>query len=535
VIEDRLPTRLELAIAERERRRHTELVSIGWTGEVEWRVGDDGQMAAYASDGRRVPWAPLPGSQTIFMRSLITEVLFEGPRGNGKSDALLMDFAQYVGKGFGRHWRGILFRRKKTELDEVVERAKELFGMLFPDAVYNEVRKQWRFATGESIKFTHFDTIADYGGYQGHQYPWIGWEELTLWPSDDCYTRMFSNLRSPRFGIPLHVRAATNPYGVGHNWVRRRFQLPLLPGQHIGPTIIDIGKDGKALPARAAVHGSLIENRVLMHATPNYVANLVASTNDPNRQKAWIGGAWDVVAGGMFDDLWNPDVHVLPSFPVSAIPDGWRIDRAYDDGSAKPFSAGWYAESNGEPFMWEGRLIGPVAGDLVRFSELYGSTGQPNEGLRITSREIAKMIIAHEEELEAGGRVHPGPADSQIYAASSTDPSKTVASEMEEEHVSWSPASKGPGSRVQGWKAIRGMLKGALPGDEGRREAPGLFVTKACPNFLLIFPTLPRKEGNPDDIPTEVEDHIADELRYRARHVPGDEMSDLERFQAQAG
>lgn len=55
-------------------------------------------------------WAPHPGSQTLFLSSPVYETLYEGTRGPGKTDALLMDYAQHVGQGFGENWRGILFR-----------------------------------------------------------------------------------------------------------------------------------------------------------------------------------------------------------------------------------------------------------------------------------------------------------------------------------------------------------------------------------------------------------------------------------------
>ena len=40
-------------------------------------------------------WKPLPGSQTRFLTCPVFEALLEGTRGGGKTDALLMSFAQY--------------------------------------------------------------------------------------------------------------------------------------------------------------------------------------------------------------------------------------------------------------------------------------------------------------------------------------------------------------------------------------------------------------------------------------------------------
>jgi hypothetical protein len=83
--------------------------------------------------------------------------------------------------------------------------------------------------------------------------------------------------------------------------------------------------------------------------------------------------------------------------------------------------------------------------------------------------------------------------------------------------VTWERADKAPGSRRQGWQQVRELLRGAVPDATGRRERPGLFVSASCAQFLRTVPTLPRDERNPDDVDTNAEDHIADELRYRVR------------------
>ncbi|HEX5039668.1 MAG TPA: terminase, partial [Candidatus Limnocylindria bacterium] len=71
------------------------------------------------------------------------------------------------------------------------------------------------------------------------------------------------------------------------------------------------------------------------------------------------------------------------------------------------------------------------------------------------------------------------------------------------------------GSRINGWQRMRTMLKNAHPpASGGPREHPGLFVTDACPHFLRTIPSLSRDDKNPDDVDTEAEDHVGDEVRY---------------------
>lgn len=508
--------------------------SLGMLGDaIEWRTDDSGRLQPYlrnATDDRRVVWAPLPGSQRAFLECPVLEVLYEGGRGFGKSDCLLMAFAQHVGRGFGRDWRGIIFRRTSKELKDIKNTAERWFHELFPNATYNKVEAEWRWATGESLRFSHFDDEEDYWGYHGQQFTFIGWEELTTWPNEVGYKRMFSCLRSSNPNVPRMVRSNTNPYGIGHSWVKERFQLPGAPGV-IGPLIRENGK-----VVRCSVHGEMNENFVLLHADPDYPNSLRRNAESPEMLKAWLFGDWDIVAGGMFSDLWRRGIHIVPSFPAEKIPKLWRIDRSYDDGQAKPFSVGWWLQSNGEAIEWDGRRIGEVRGDMIRFAEWYGWNGHPNKGLMLTSGEIATGIIEREKQLGLWGRVVPGPADTAIWNTSQTDRAKSVASEMRAKGVNWLRGDKGPGSREQGWKVIRAGLKHAIPVCErckepklsavclkcgevtaARREEPGIYVTTNCTQSIRLIPVVARDETKPDDIDTEAEDHIADEWRYELR------------------
>ena len=142
-----------------------------------------------------IVWAPLPGSQTEYLRCPITEVLLEGNRGPGKTDCLLMDFAQFVGHGFGAAWRGILFRRTFPELADIVAKSLQWFSRLFPDATYNQSKHEWRFAGGETLRFSYMEKPKDYYRYHGQQFTWIGWDELTNWAAPDSRS---TTRRSPR-------------------------------------------------------------------------------------------------------------------------------------------------------------------------------------------------------------------------------------------------------------------------------------------------------------------------------------------------
>jgi hypothetical protein len=447
-------------------------------------------------------WQAQAGSQELFLSCPLREVCYSGTRGPGKTDALLMSFAQHCGKGYGLHWRGVIFRKEYKHLDDIITKSKRWFNQFSPAHrprfLSSQGAMKWVWPDGEELLFRAFSDPDDYWNFHGHEYPFIGWEELTSWSSIDCYESMMSCNRTSRpGGLPLQVRSTTNPYGVGHNWVKQYFIDPAPYGVPIK------NSEGQA---RVTLFGAVGENKFI---DAEYLKTLRALT-EPNKRKAWLFGSWDITSGGMFDDLWVREKHVLTQFTP---PTSWRIDRAFDWGSSHPFSVGWWAESDGTPAVIGGVERHFHRGSLIRMAEWYGCTGKPNEGLRLTAVAVAEGILSRERSMKIAPK--PGPADSAIYAV--TD-DISIGQNMEKAGVRWVPADKRAGSRKNGWEVMRGRLEAAA----NNTEKPGLYVMEGCRDFIRTIPSLPRDTRDPDDIDTDAEDHIADEVRYRclaARHT----------------
>lgn len=479
-------------------------------------------------DGKLVVWAPQPGSQVDFLACPLFECLYHGTRGPGKTDGLIMAYAQHVGKGYGESWRGIIFRETYPQLADVVAKTERWFRQIFPEARLIRAKPlRWEFETGEVLFLSYMRSPEDYWNYHGHEYPFIGWEELTNWADDRCYKSMFSCCRSSNPNVPRMIRGTTNPYGVGHNWVKERFRLH---GDWWKPVITLDSKDldGNLEPPRVAIHGHIDENIMLLSADPSYKQTIGAAASNAAMAAAWLHGSWKLIAGGMFSDVWLNDFNCVPPFVV---PKTWRIDRAFDWGSSRPFSVGWYTQSDGSDLTFpDGRCCSTVRGDLFRIGEWYGWTGRSNEGLRMLAVDVAEGIV--ERELlrrwrKVGSRacrVKPGPADSSIYTVEN---GRSIGIDMEkpvriEGHifpgVTWTRADKGPGSRKSGWEECRAMIKAAQPKNGTPRESPGFFVVgEECPQFLRTVLALPRDEKDLDDVDTDAEDHVGDEFRYRVR------------------
>ncbi len=434
-----------------------------------------------------------------------------------------MSYLRHVGRGFGSAWQGILFRRTIDELKDVIRKTQEWIPQIWPEAIYNKTEKSWTWPSGETLFLRHFYKAEDYWSYHGWELPWIGWEELTTWPDLEGYTRMMSTSRTSKAGVPRMVRATTNPYGPGHNVVKDRFRLPVLSGKLMNPVITDsLDLEGNPEPHRVAINSSLKENKVMLHNDPTYIDRLRASASSQAQLDAWLYGSWDIVAGGMFDDVWNRDYNVIPAFDI---PRSWYIDRAYDWGSSSPFSVGWWAESDGTDVQLpNGKWRSTVRGDLYLIHEWYGWTGRANVGQRLLDTEIAQGIIERELQYGLYGRVHPGPADTNIWNIENGDsPEKRMRKPVRINGRTYPgptfiKADKRAGSRVMGWQAMREMIKHTQPEKPGMpREKPGLFVFSHCDQFLRTVPVAARDPKKIEDIDTDSEDHVCDMTRYRVR------------------
>jgi predicted phage terminase large subunit-like protein len=171
-------------------------------------------------------WRPLPGPQTRFLSLTCFEALYGGAAGGGKSDALLVDAARYIGRGHGGAYHALLLRRTFPELEaSLIKRSWDLYPRL--GGRYNEQKKIWKFPAGELVQFGHVQHESDVFKYQGDEFQFVGFDELTSFAKSQ-YIYLFSRVRSSR-GVPCRVRAATNPGNEGHEWVFERFGAWLDP------------------------------------------------------------------------------------------------------------------------------------------------------------------------------------------------------------------------------------------------------------------------------------------------------------------
>jgi hypothetical protein len=461
-----------------------------------------------------IAWKPWPGAQKKFLSCPVWECLLHGNRGGGKTDVLLMDFLQGVDRGYGADYKGLLLREATTELGDVISKTKKWIPRIFPLAKYNGSKKIWAFPEGETLWLNYARVEDDYEQYHGHEYPWIGWEELTNHAMPNVYLKLMSCSRSSNSKIPLKYRSTCNPSGPGHSWVKKRFIDRCSPGKIYKEKIEFEYPDAKgeiqtktAEMSRTHVQSFQQENRSLAEADPFYIAKIYSLARDNEMlRKAWIEGSWDLTIGGFFTDVWDEKIHVLPSFKP---PSSWSLFRGFDWGSSRPWAVTYGFETNGEQPDQDDIPYIP-AGSVIIPSEVYGWSGTANEGDRATSQEIAERTLAVDKALgiQYGLKCRPGPADTSIWEVRD---GTSIAKNLADHGCFWTKAYKGSGSRISGWALIRQMLGAAKRGD---LETPHLYFFDQAQHHIRTLPMMQRDRKKPEDIDTEMEDHLMDSLRY---------------------
>lgn len=434
-------------------------------------------------------WSPQPGPQTELLLCDVFEVFYGGARGGGKTDGMLGDWVQHAYL-YGDTASGLMVRRTRTELYDTIERSRQLYTLL--GARYNEQDKLWRFPNNARLRFAYLERDSDAEAYQGHNYTRVYVEEIGNFPSQAPIMKLMATLRSG-VGVPCRFRATGNPGGPGHHWVKARYIDPAPQGRVI---LVD----AKTRMERCYIPARVSDNTALMQSDPGYVDRLRMS-GSPELVRAWLDGDWSVIAGAFFPEF-SADAHVIAPLEL---PKHWLRFRAADWGSARPFSVGWYAVS-------DGTMPQLPRGALVKYREWYGMVdGQPNVGLKLTAEEVAAGIV----DLERGEEVKFGVLDP---AAFSRDGGPSIAERMgaKPHCVYFQHADNARVSRfgaMGGWDQLRARLKGI----DGK---PMIYFFSTCVHTIRTIPSLQHDEHRAEDVDTDSEDHAADETRYACMARP---------------
>lgn len=455
-----------------------------------------------------VIWRPQP-KQLRFMERPEYEVLYGGAAGGGKSDALLIEALRQV---HIPHYRALILRKTFPQLGELIDRSQVLYPRIYPKAVYNESKHQWRFPSGAKIMFGSMQRTGDRIKYQGRRYDFIGFDELTHFTWEE-YSYMFSRNRPSRAPgatekTRCYIRATTNPGGVGHGWVKARFidpAPPMTPIREYATVHTPEGEVRQVRRTRIFVPATVYDNKALLDDDPDYIGRLAMLP--PKERDALLYGDWDSFEGQYFTEFrMTPDeekcreagitvgdaqrqrrfVHVIEPFDI---PKGWTLHRSYDFGYAKPFSCAWWAVD--------------YEGTAYRILELYGCTEVPNEGVKWSpERQFLKIREIEQTHPWLRGRHIDGVADPAIWDASRGE---SIAETAAKFGVYFQP---GDHKRIPGWMQCHYRLQFDENG------YPRMYVFNTCRAFIRTIPQMMYDTTYMEDLNTKLEDHVADEWRY---------------------
>lgn len=187
----------------------------------------------------RNSWCPHKPTvkQAEFLNLDCKEALYGGAAGGGKSDALLMAALQHVDKP---NYAALILRRSYADLSlpgAIMDRSHTwLRGTA---ARWNGTDKAWLFPSGARLAFGYLETESDKYRYQSSEFQFIAFDELTQFPETQ-YRYLFSRLRrAADSDVPMRMRSASNPGGIGHDWVHERFIKSPAEGRVFVPATLD--------------------------------------------------------------------------------------------------------------------------------------------------------------------------------------------------------------------------------------------------------------------------------------------------------
>lgn len=421
-------------------------------------------------------WQPHP-RQSLALQQTAFEVLYGGARGGGKTDAGLVWLMEYLDHP---RFRALVIRKNADDLADWVDRAARLYKLKGVDIAYRPAIL--RFPSGAIIRTGHLKDEQSYTKYMGQEYQRIVIEELTQIPFEKRYLQLISSCRSTVPGLVPQIFATTNPGGLGHLWVKKRFIDPAPPEKAFEV-------DGRK---RVFIPATVDDNPTLATNDPDYVKTLDAlRSTDEELWKAWRLGDWDTFAGQYFKEF-RKDLHTVRAFEPKA--DLVKFG-GVDWGIKAPFV---FLASALEKIEYLDEDM-----DTTSFNRLW--IYREISGTEKTPQEWAKLI-KEGVNLEEFNWVRADPAMFHRL----DDGSRSIASQFREEDVVMLEANN---DRVGGWTALKNWLSLAPDG------LPYLIIGEQCHELINTLPALVYDENKVDDVDSDGPDHWADALRYMIIHI----------------
>lgn len=417
------------------------------------------------------------------------EVLYGGAAGGGKSAAIVGDAFKNAVKYEGVNI--LILRRTLGELEGSI-----ILKMLewYPREIckYNSSKHVWEInIPGRAISRIwcgYCEQENDVYRYQGKEFEIIYMDEATHFTySQFKYLKSrnrTANQKAIQSGLRPQMKLTTNPGGVGHVWVKKRFiDIGEWEQTHNVQEVDDddqpVFLKGKpVLTRRIFIPAKLSDNRFI---DDDYEAKLMTMEEKLRRQL--LDGDWDAIEGQYFSEF-NRALHVIEPF---AIPRDWKRYRAMDEGYNDPFVCLWFA--------------------------------MDREGNCYLYREFVKSkLLSHEQADETINRSLDEEYDYTVGDTSfwnkGKESGKSPFEVFAEKGIPLMQATK---ERVNGWKRMREWIHiiddtDRVSGEQFKNAKFKIFST--CRHAIESIPAMIYDDVKVEDIEAHPLDHVPDAIRY---------------------
>jgi phage terminase large subunit len=444
--------------------------------------------------------------QDKFHRSTAKYPLMEGGRGGGKTTALLWEAIAECLLVPGCNC--LLLRRTLTAIEK--GGIEDHFTKHVPRELYrryNASKHIVTFHNGSKLFFGHIKSDRDLLQYQGAEFLFIGWEELTqftfsqwdfLKGSNRCPIKTYVH-DGIKYKTKPRMAGATNPNGKGSQWVKSLWITKRPPA---GTALAaDYRKDDYH-----AIHSTYANNKIYANDA-DYIRTLNAIA-DPYLRAAWIRGDWNILAGQFFANFGSEFDERKNRYVGRHIKS--VKDIVFNDWDDRWIAIDWGFEHHCVALWFARVTIRDPLADILR-------KGKKTKTVIVCYRELVmrksnEYLVAEKIVEKNWSTAEDFDPIKAIYLSpdrfGKDKPEHSIASNMGDVfHENGMPRpERARNDRVDGWRLTYTLL-----------DTDELCVLDRCTDTIESIPRLMRSEKDPEDAEKEGDElflDVCEALRY---------------------